>query len=245
MTTELVATIISAIVALLAAAFTFWGGMRKTHLEADLRRAELNESRQLDAQRILSRFREPLVHAAYELQSRIYNLLELDLINHHFIHGDERAQRYVVDNTAYLIGQYFGWTEIIRQEGQFLDLGEMASTRRLNEIQDALTHAWLKGSLGPHLVIFRGNQRGIGEEMIKRSKNGSECIGYAAFLKQLKKGKHPFLMHLQTDVLEAIQHIDATRGRLVVLQQNLIDLIDFLDPNHVRFSESSRLKLRK
>lgn len=243
MTTELIATIVSAIVALLAAAFTFWGGMRKTHLEANLRREEIDASRQLEAQRILSRFREPLVHAAYELQSRIYNLLELDIIDHHFVNGNERAQRYVVDNTAYLIGQYFGWTEIIRQEGQFLDLGELATTRQLNEIQNAITHAWLKGSLGPHLVIFRGNQRGIGEEMIERSKNGPECIGYARFLKLLEKGKHPFLRHLQDDVLEAIQHIDATRHRLVVLQNHQIDLIDFLDPNHVRFHESSRMKL--
>ncbi len=243
MTPQLIATIISAIVALLAAAFTFWGGMRRTHLEADLRREELDQSRQREAQRILTRFKDPLIHAAYELQSRIYNLLELDIISHHFINGDERAQRYVIDNTAYLIGQYFGWTEIIRQEGQFLDLGELASTQRLNEIQDAITHAWLKGAHGTQLVIFRGNQRGIGEEMIKRSRNGKECVGYAAFLKLLKKANRPFLTHLQEDVLQAIQNIDAARHRLIILQNNLIDLIDFLDPNFVRFPKHSRMKL--
>ena len=61
-------------------------------------------------------YRNPLLRAAYDLQSRIWN-----------VHGGFRGrgdteQDYVVTNTLYVLAEFFGWLEIVRRELQFLDL---------------------------------------------------------------------------------------------------------------------------
>jgi hypothetical protein len=159
------------------------------------------------------------------------------------VNGDERSQQYVVNNTAFLIAQYFGWTEVIRQEGLFLDLGETESTRRLNELLDDIAQTWLRDDLDAHLTIFRGNQRAIGEEMLTRTEKGLECLGYAAFLKAHDPDRSIFLAHLKQDVQNALSKLDICRSRLVALQNKLIELIDFLDPRFVRFPANRRSKL--
>ena len=245
MSTQLIVAIISAVVALVAAAITVWGQTRNARLEHQLRRKEEAEKRKLDAERIFSRYREPLVHAAYDLQSRIFNLLELQIISVHYDRGDQRARDYVIINTAYLIAQYFGWTEVIRQEGLFLDLGEDEKTRKMNLLQDEITNAWLRDDLGKSLMIFRGNQRVIGEQMIKKSGEMLNCLTYGEFLLQLGDTENDYLDHLTKDVRDAILEIDNSRPRLVLLQQALINLVDFLDPKYLRFPANRRTKLQR
>ena len=242
MATEILVATISAIVALIAAAITIWGQTRSAKLQAELRREENEDKRQREAKRLITRYREPLVHAAYDLQSRIYNILKLQLINLHYINGTERSKNYVVNNTAFLIAQYFGWSEIIRQDGLFLDLGELDRTRKLNELQDTITHTWLRDDLGSALCIFRGNQRVIGEEMIKRE-DGSNCLTYGEFLKALGDDQKTYLRSLNDDISVVIKNIDVIRSRLLMLQHTLVDLIDFLDPNFVRFPQNRRTKI--
>ncbi len=240
---ELIVAIISAVVALTAAAITIWGQTRSARVAAELRREEEEENRKREDQRLMSRYREPLVHAAFDLQSRIFNLLELQLINAHYKHGDARTRDYVVNNTAFLIAQYFGWSEIIRQEGLFLDLGETGKTRRLNELQDKITHAWLRDDRGNNLCIFKGNQRVIGEEMIKQVQQGVNCLTYGDFNRALDDESKEHLRFLQQDIIPVLENIDLARSRLILLQNVLIDLIDFLDPDYVRFPKDRRSKL--
>src|SRR5262249_50374327 len=71
----------------------------------------------------ISKFSEPLARAAYDLQSRFYNILQLELIDMFLVRGDDREKAYVVNNTAFLIGQYLCWTEMVRREIQYIDLG--------------------------------------------------------------------------------------------------------------------------
>ncbi len=76
MSTELIVGLVSAIVAIIAAAITVWGQTRSARLQSQLRREEEAEKRQQEAARILSRYREPLIHAAFDLQIMFYKLLE-------------------------------------------------------------------------------------------------------------------------------------------------------------------------
>lgn len=243
MATQLIVAVISAVVALIAAAITIWGQTRSTRLASQLRREEEAERHQQEAKRLISRYREPLVHAAFDLQSRIFNLLELQMIDKHHTNGSDRTRAYVVNNTSFLIAQYFGWSEIIRQEALFLDLGESGKTRRLNEIQDEITHAWLRADIGMGLCIFKGNQRVIGEEMILKGPEGLNCVTYGEFLSILSEENNEHLLYLKEDILALIADIDAVRSRLVILQNVLINLIDFLDPNYIRFPKNRRTKL--
>lgn len=246
MPTELLVAIISAVVALLAAAITIWGQTRSVRITSELRRKEEDEKRRREEKKEISRFHEPLLYAAYDLQSRIYNLLELDMIAKHYQDGDERSRHYVVDNTAFLIAQYFGWTEIIRQGGLFLDLGGTEQNRKLNAFLNKITQAWLRDDIGRTLCIFRGNQRVIGELMIEYDTQDFTCLTYGGFLLALQDetaGALMHLHHLQQDVSSALENIDLARSRFIHLQHALIDLINFLDPQFIRFPKEGRGKL--
>src|SRR5262249_840293 len=116
--TELTVALIAAGVALVSGGVTIWGQLRTAKVSAQLQQTERQRERKYEAEKIVSRFREPLAQAAFELQGRLYNILRQGLIDVYFDNGTERERAYVVGSTSYLIAQYFGWTEIIRAEIQ-------------------------------------------------------------------------------------------------------------------------------
>ena len=69
-----------------------------------------------EAQTTLSKFRDPLMHAAYDLQSRIFNILERGFLDRYYFRGSAREKEYAVENTVFLVAQFLGWTEAIREE---------------------------------------------------------------------------------------------------------------------------------
>ncbi len=149
----------------------------------------------------------------------------------------------MVDNTAYLIAQLFAWIEIIRVEAQFLDLGEEAATRRPGELLDTIAGLWSRDDIPGSLRIFRGEQRGIGEEMVESAPDGRACIGYSTFLRSDEGVERPFLDRLRGAVETFAARGGAEVVRLSLLQQALIDLIDFLDPDCARFPAERREKV--
>lgn len=242
---QLITSIISALVALFATIFTLFGQFRIKRIEAEIKRAETKENRKYEALRIISRFREPLAHSAFELQSRIFNILLQGLVVAHYTNGTEEEKKYVIRNTAYLIAQFFAWVEIIRRESLFYDLGDINETKNLGKIIDNITNIWLVGELGKSLKIFRGNQRAIGEQMIIETPRGQECIGYSEFYELIKNDSHYFLNKLHVEVKESLEDINPAQKRLILLQSELVKLLDFLDPNKDRFPEDKRLKINE
>ena len=94
MRTELVIALISAVVALASAGLTLWGQARTTRLEAELQSLSLAEQRRFEAERTTARYREPLARAAYDLQSRLYNILQQNLLVVYYEGGDERERTW-------------------------------------------------------------------------------------------------------------------------------------------------------
>ena len=90
------------------------------------------------AEQVLARYRDPLLHAAYDLQSRCWNIVEQGFLTHYLRNGSPRERDYAIENTVFLFAQYLGWTELIRQEVQFLDLGKDDKTRALRTRQDEI-----------------------------------------------------------------------------------------------------------
>lgn len=246
METHLVVAIIAAIVALSSAAVTIWGQLKSTRLSAELEALRAAEQRRAEAEKTISRYREPLARAAYDLQSRLFNIIKKDLTD--FLkNGTEREQAYIIDNTVFLIAQYFAWTEIIRQEIQFINLGEDEQTRRLAHLQDTIYSIWQTDAhdFDPLFRVFAGEQRAIGEELIREGSRGVECIGYGAFLNDIALSRRPLLEALRSDVrqLENPAMLRASMPRLAAMQNALIDLLAFLDPGYIRFSADRRKKV--
>ena len=81
-----------------------------------------------------------------------------------------------------------------------------------------VTNTWLRDDFGPVLRIFRGDQRGIGEQMIRQGPHGLECIGYATFLDRLRDDAERFLGGLRDDVEGFVGNPNAAAPRLATLQ---------------------------
>jgi hypothetical protein len=249
MKVELVVALIAGVVALASAAGTIWSSIRNAeHSNANAKAIEQlkfeNERLKAAAQRQkeISGFSEPLARSAYDLQSRLYNILRQGLIDVYLVHGNDRERSYVTNNTAFLIGQYLCWTELVRREIQFIDLGESNKTRELLRLQDTIYSLWGTDQQPPLLRIFAGEQRAIGEALIQTGARGPECMGYGAFLRTFDKGANPLIDALRADVMLLDKEFAQATERLKNLQHALIDLLKMLDPEYLRFPENRRSK---
>jgi hypothetical protein len=212
-------------------------------LNAALQAERDKQLAQLEGERIICRFRDPLLHAAYDLQSRIYNILKKGFLSRYCIRGSTREQEYAIENTVFLLAQFLGWTELIRQEIQFLDLGNEDQTRQLRKLQDSLYTHLQSDSLGTGFRLFAGEQRAVGELMIDRATGVPRCMGFATFLQDRKPTIDRWLDPLRKDLKRMSEDIKPFEGRLAHIQHALIDLLQFLDPEFVRFPQTARTKI--
>lgn len=242
---EVIAAFIAATAAVLSSLLAIWGQVRVLRLTAARERDKRQEDKHDEVERVMSRFREPLIRAVYDLQSRLYNIIARRLLTVYWVNGTKDERDYVVNNTLFLIAQFFGWNEIIRREVQFLDLGDQAQTRRLSELQDDIVHLCLSDKYGRDFRVFAGDQRAIGERMIRKSSRGLECLGYADFVDTIRQqpARIPQFDSLRQSIEDLAQASSPQYARLCFLQNSLIDLLDFLDPKHMRYPKERRSKL--
>jgi len=200
------------------------------------------EDRAEALERVLSLYRDPLLRAALDLQSRVYNIEARDFFAY-YRDGTESERSYAIDHTLYVFAEYFGWAEILRREIQFLNLGDVERTREVRRALDAVSETFLTNEIeGASFRIFRGQQRAIGEIMMTpvRSRGdepGRSCetIGFATFVERL--GDESFARWF-TDLRAHVLALAADPGlrvkRLVLIQHALVGLFATMDPHHVR-----------
>ena len=122
-------------------------------------------------------------------------------------------------------------------------MGEIENTRRLAQLQEAVRQLFLVHELGPVLRIFRSDQRAIGELMMVAGPSGPQCMGYAAFVRNEEPGFQHWVAELKKDIAGLHGTLDQATERLEKLQHALIDLVDFLDADCVRFPKETRGKV--
>jgi hypothetical protein len=252
---SLAIAVVSGVVALLSILLSARVNRSNTELQARLqgeieqRRAEASKSARLEE--VISRYRDPLLGSAFELQSRIYNFVRggfagyLDSV-------DPTEQSYAVNSTLFVVAQYLAWAEALRQGIQFLDLGDIERNRELAGHLEAI-----RGTLSSDtrfsgsFRIFRVEQRAIGEIMLQSGTAGSstevprQCIGYAAFCSNLGEDQSfaSWFARLDRDVRALPRSRRPDFARLSALQNSLIGLIDFLDDPPVRFPVNLRKRI--
>ncbi len=237
--------VISAVIAVLGAIFSavsgYWWQLR-------LRTAERRD--------YMIHYRDSLLWAAFDLQSRLWNILygyEVDragsgrsFLTGFLLEGSEQQKLYVQYSTAYLFAQYMGWAEIFRRDIQFLDVGEIARNERAMLLLSRISNTFSYGTPAAAFHVFRINQRAVGELMIPAESSPGErwCIGYADFCRRLSEDKtfRGWLEELIGYVDMAAREPVATSERATRLQHQLIDLIDLLDPERTRFPADVRTR---
>jgi hypothetical protein len=194
---------------------------------------------------LMDRYRDPLLQASFDLQSRVYNIAEQGFLTAHYLEGTEATREYACENTLYVLAEYLGWVEVVRREVRFLELGDEAANRDWTERLAAVRSTLQTARLSPCFRLFNGQQRAIGEIMVAPNGDRLETVGYAKFLScQQDPQFDRWFGHLRDDVdLLAREPHGGHDSRLRALQCALIDLIDLLDPDAVRVQESERRRL--
>ena len=94
--------------------------------------------------------------------------------------------------------------------------------------------------LGRPFLIWRGEQRAIGELMIEPDAAPARCIGYAQFLERDDPAFRRWFARLEGDV---DQLASGPNRRLLELQHALVGLIRELDPAGMRYSDEVLAKV--
>lgn len=185
-----------------------------------------------EERKILETYREPLLAAAYELQARLHNILCNNFVESYVVGAKAPDKRdAAVHSTLYVFAQFFGWREIIRRRVQFLRFARDEQTREIGGLLRDIGETFLTDGYGPQFMIWRVEQRGLGERMIAPDGNGASCIGYAAFI-EARPDMAQWLDPLERDLSEIGED---GRRRLTKLQHLLLDLVRHLDENQTRY----------
>jgi hypothetical protein len=225
----LMAAVISALVAMRQSRLAERLARLNSDLEAEVHRRTAIIDRDLLAEEVLTRYREPLAAAAFDLQSRLYNILRLDFF-HKYAEG-HRAEE-ALRTTLFRLAQYFGWTEILRRDIQFLSFPEDDATRRVAQLQSKISKRFLTDDPSPALMIWGDEQRAIGELMIVEEYGKVLCMGYAKFSEHCDLAFATWRDRLRTEV-----HDKAAEARLRDIQHLLCELVETLDAKRVRYTE--------
>lgn len=198
----------------------------------------------------MTRYRQPLLQASFDLQSRMFNIVRQNFLATYYRDDRPDTTEYARESTLYVIAEYLGWVEILRREVQFLDLGDEQENREWVQRLHAVRQAFLSSAYDPVLQIMTGQQRAIGQVMMiddpgPGGATHHACCGYAEFI--VRRRDNPdfarWFDRLVADIdLLAAGH-NGRIGRLVGLQNALIDLINFLDRDCDRLPGADRTKL--
>jgi hypothetical protein len=203
--------------------------VRQSRTNGDLERLKRSLEAEARAEEVLTRYREPLAAAAFDLQSRLYNILELEFFDN-FGEPHPRSEE-ALRTTLFRMAQYFGWTEILRRDIQFLSFPEAEATQRVTELQRKIAKSFLTDDYGEELMIWGDEQRAIGELMIVEEHDKVLCMGYARFRKECSGVFAQWRAQLRDDLIG-----EASHARMCEVQHLLCDLVETLDDKRVRYS---------
>lgn len=184
-----------------------------------------------DARKALDSYREPLLAASYELQARLYNILRLRFVETYITDDTAGKRDPAIQSTLYVFAQFFGWQEIIRREVQYLRFSRDKKTREIGRLLRDIGEAFLLNTYGSQFMIWRVEQRGLGECMIICQDGKLSCLGYASFIDRRATMKE-WLDPLERD-FENLQ--EGGRRRLTELQHLLLGLVQKLDDKQRRY----------
>jgi hypothetical protein len=242
-------TVASAVVSLTGALVAGVMANRSARQSHDLERRKRIEEEQELAERILRQYRDPLLDAAHTLQGRLHNIMGEHYLDRYLHAGDPAEEQYARDYSVYAVAEYLCWVEILRRELRFLDVGNVERNRQLLLQLTQIQFAFQRQDIPALFRVFRGRQRAIAEVMMTPTgaPEGprNECIGYAEFCRRLDQSPEfaQWFKALQADVYAIVPAPPQERIRLVRLQNELIDLIDFLDPDAIRLPREQRHRL--
>lgn len=276
MDVDIIVAIISGVVAIfgavLAGVFSFRAVRTGKRLDTELEQQRVERERQERAEQraleerqqaaerqrdVIGLVTEPLLYAASDLQSRIWNLIAGHFAET-YAEGAPRHQRSITEYTCFLFAQYFGWVEALRRsvllfetsnsQGRAGDaIGDVAPGGRptVAILTRAISDALRTDKLGRDFMIFSGEQHAIGAQMFRwdefADRRVPSVMRYDEFAKLYREGGQ-FAEWFES-VEEGVKQIQltTTRERLEQTQSLLVALMELLDPEHAVYKTRTTL----
>ena len=196
--------------------------------------------RNREADRLIAKYRDPILTAAQDLQSRLHNITDSRLLS--WYEGSAEQRDNLIKYTCFLVGEYLSWSYILRRQGQFLSLltdkSKVDYSNLLGRIVGIFSSDGL-GELGAPFALWRGQQMAIGEIMTTKEDGELFCIGFAKFSSQWEQDESfqawftPLASSI-TKMAEAYAYRQVVPDhRMRLLQHLLLELIEMLDPKHL------------
>ncbi|MGN6257990.1 MAG: hypothetical protein ACTHN3_09630 [Solirubrobacterales bacterium] len=218
------------IIALITAAGAFVLGVFNAMMASRSRR----EERQIEAKAELARYRKPLLEAAFDLGARIDNIQNKGF-DGYMRFGDRRD--IAIESTLYRFARYFGTLEILRSQLTFLEFQNAEETKSVAD-QIVQIGGVLSSDRYEGLMLWREEQRAIGEEALRREEDGSlHCVGFATFVEEFEQRTGPWFRRFQTELEQ--DRLAASSKRLRAAQVRLQQLVHQLDEEG-RYEDSSK-----
>ncbi|QIW94530.1 hypothetical protein AMS68_000048 [Peltaster fructicola] len=159
-----------------------------------------------DANKILLKYRDPLLMSATDLQARCFGICDHIVLDfkEKDAEGDELYNDTLFIYTAYVVGQYLSWVWILRRQAQFVALVSSSAPKwhpfgwknqdnasSLTGKMDAIRAAFNRDNLPGEkaFLLFKAHQQIIGEIMSCQDSNGEYyCMGFATFTERWRNG---------------------------------------------------------
>jgi len=203
-----------------------------------------------DSAKLVSKYRDPLLLASIDLQSRLYNILDQGVISYY---NDINQQDFVTLYTAFLVGQYFSWAHILRRKIQFFSFSTDKTNKKLSRTIEAIQKSFSTDKYGPNeklFMLWRGQQIAIGEVMTIAEGEELYCMGYSTFAERFKSGDVGFKKWFEPITEGITRLVEAysdkrplPANRLRRLQHVMVDLINILDPPRSESGTANRRKV--
>jgi hypothetical protein len=205
---------------------------------------------------VYRKYRDPIVLAGVEFESRLSQICDsyppdylqsevLDAVPDELkanSSDDPYYKRYRLLSTVYRLCAFLGWLELYRQDVTFLDTGRQSENQRFEEALARLRDDLADGRLNKahdwrdwrDRLIFREEQRAIGETMIASSTTSRVVIGYGTFCTLfIRAASDESLWSLRVACnffLNLEDTKDFRRERLALMRQHLRTMIEVLRP---------------
>ncbi|HLO33851.1 MAG TPA: hypothetical protein VK249_32180 [Anaerolineales bacterium] len=209
---------------------------------------------------VARKYREPIALSALELCNRFTNICDAyppnflgsDLLSSaperpalNFA-NDPYFKRYRLVSTVYRLCSFLGWIELYRQDTTFLDVDESSGQRPVERAIYAVRADFADGQLNKagdwqtwhDMLLFREEQRAIGESMIVLAGGVRTVMGYAEFCDlfpgDTNKSQSKWLHTAAAFLLDLKEAKDFRQIRFQRLIVHLVELVDVLSPARPR-----------
>jgi hypothetical protein len=180
-----IAAAASMVVAVLSALIAIYSALRVERFRAEHEKALRLEDRAIAARQQLDRYRDPLRDAAHDLAHRIGNIGRGEQSVLTYLDSeDDRRRDLAMWGTCYRFASYWGVVEALYRDVSELRFANDSSTKAVSDLLDEVGSSFAGDSKGTELMMWREEQRAIGELMHVAVSPGAlvRVIGFSSFV---------------------------------------------------------------